>query len=243
MDYKITGNNLQIATLKLNEEEVVYGEAGAMVYMSSNMKMEAKMKGGLMKSLGRKLLAGESMFMTEFKSSGGKATVAFGGNSPGTIHKIEITPGKGFMAQKDAFLCAQTSVELSIAFQKKLGSMFFGGEGIVIERLSGKGTAFIHACGDFMEFNLGAGQTMKVDTGSVVGWDETVSYDIETVKGIKTMFLGGEGLFLTSLTGPGKVILQSMNLHNLASALYPFMPHKRQNTSGSSGVLKALLKR
>ncbi|RLG13836.1 MAG: TIGR00266 family protein [Candidatus Nanohalarchaeota archaeon] len=243
MKYKITGNNLQLVVIELEAGEKVYGEAGAMVYMSSNMKMEAKMKGGLMKSLGRKLLVGESMFMMEFKSGGGKATVAFGGNAPGTIHAIEIKQGKGFMAQKDAFLCAEDSVGLSIAFQKKLGALLFGGEGFIIEKLSGKGTAFIHACGDFVEFNLKAGESLKVDTGSVVGWDESVSYNIERVKGIKTMLLGGEGLFLTNLTGPGKVILQSLNLHNLAGALSPFMPQKQQNTSGSSGVISTLLKR
>ena len=241
MDYKITGDNLQLVTLELKAGEKVYGEAGTMVYMSSNIMMEAKMKGGLMKAIGRKF-AGETMFLTEFTPAGGAGRVAFGGNAPGTIKPIELAAGKDFIAQKDAFLCAEDSVELSVAFQQRLGSVFFGGEGYILERLSGEGTAFIHACGDFVEFDLQAGETLKVDTGCVVGWDGTVSYEIDRVKGIKTIFFGGEGLFLTTLRGPGKVIIQSMTLHNLASALAPFLPTQQSSrTSGSSGVLGTLL--
>jgi uncharacterized protein (AIM24 family) len=128
------------------------------------------------------------------------------------------------MTQKDAFLCAENSIEMELAFQKKLGAGFFGGEGFMIQRLTGSGTAFIFACGDFVEMNLQPGQVLKVDTGNVVGWDATVQYDIERIKGIKTMFFGGEGIFLTKLTGPGNVILQSMTLMNLAAALQPFLP-------------------
>jgi uncharacterized protein (TIGR00266 family) len=243
MKYKITGDNLQLVTVELNAGETMYGEAGSMVYMSSNMDMEAKMKGGLMKAIGRKF-AGETMFLTEFTPTGGEGLVAFGGNAPGTIKPIELASGREFIVQKDAFLCAEDTVELSVAFQRRLGSVFFGGEGFILERLSGEGTVFIHACGDFVEFDLQAGQTMKVDTGCVVGWDGTVGYDIERVKGIKSMFFGGEGLFLTSLRGPGKVIIQSMTLHNLASALAPFLPGAQgsSGTSGSSGVVGTLLK-
>lgn len=239
MRYKISGDNLQLVTVELEPGERVYGEAGAMVYMSSNMNMEAKMRGGLLKAIGRKM-AGETIFLTEFTPTGGSGIVAFGGNAPGTIKPIEIAPDKEFIAQKDAFLCAEDTVELSVAFQRRLGSVFFGGEGFILERLSGHGTAFIHACGDFIEFELDAGQRLKVDTGCVVGWDDTVDYDIERVKGIKTMFFGGEGLFLTTLTGPGKVLIQSMTLHNLASALSPFLPGAAKGTSGSSGVIGTL---
>ena len=239
MKYKISGDNLQLVTVELEPGEKVYGEAGAMVYMSSNINMEAKMRGGLLKAIGRKM-AGETMFLTEFTPTGGSGIVAFGGNAPGTIKPIEIAPDKEFIAQKDAFLCAEDTVELSVALQRRLGSVFFGGEGFILERLSGHGTAFIHACGDFVEFELDAGQRLKVDTGCVVGWDDTVDYDIERVKGIKTMFFGGEGLFLTTLTGPGKVLIQSMTLHNLASALAPFLPGAAKGTSGSSGVIGTL---
>jgi uncharacterized protein (TIGR00266 family) len=242
MEYKITGDNLQLVTVELNAGEKMYGEAGTMVYMSSNIAMEAKMKGGLMKAIGRKF-AGETMFLTEFTPAGGEGLVAFGGSAPGTIKPIELAAGKDFIVQKDAFLCAEDSVDLSVAFQRRLGSVFFGGEGFILERLSGEGTTFIHACGDFVEFELQTGQTMKVDTGCVVGWDGTVGYEIERVKGIKTMFFGGEGLFLTSLRGPGKIIIQSMTLHNLASALAPFLPTQQgsSGTSGSSGVLGTLI--
>ena len=239
MKYKISGDNLQLVTVELNSGEKVYGEAGAMVYMSSNMNMEAKMRGGLLKAIGRKM-AGETIFLTEFTPAGESGIVAFGGNAPGTIKPIEIAPDKEFIAQKDAFLCAEDTIELSVALQRRLGSVFFGGEGFILERLSGHGTAFVHACGDFVEFELDADQRLKVDTGCVVGWDDTVDYDIERVKGIKTMFFGGEGLFLTTLTGPGKVLIQSMTLHNLASALAPFLPGTAKGTSGSSGVIGTL---
>lgn len=237
MKYKITGDNLQVVTLELEEGEKVYGEAGSMVYMSDNIKMEAKARGGILKSIGRKFM-GETFFMTEFMPRGGKGSVGFAGNAPGKIKAIDINKGN-FIVQKDAFLCAEDNVELSIAFQKRLGSIFFGGEGFILEKLSGRGMAFIHACGDFIEMELDSNEKIKVDTGSVVGWEESVDYSIERVKGIKTIFFGGEGLFLTTLKGPGKVIIQSMTLHNLASAIAPFLPS--QQTSGRSGVLGTFL--
>ncbi len=233
MNYKISGDNLQLVTMELGPDEKVFAEAGSMVYMSGNVNMDTKMRGGLTKAIGRKF-AGETMFLTEFTSTGGAGLVSFGGNAPGTIKAIDLRGGREFIVQKDAFLCAEDLVEMSIAFQKRLGATFFGGEGFILERLVGDGTVFIHACGDFVEFDLQPDQRMKVDTGSVVGWDSTVDYDIERVKGIKSMFFGGEGLFLTSLKGPGKVLIQSMTLHNLASALSPYMPSGQ--TSGSSGM-------
>jgi uncharacterized protein (TIGR00266 family) len=239
MEYKISGDNLQLVTLQIQPGEKVFAEAGSMVYMSGNVNMEAKMRGGLLKGIGRKFM-GETMFLTEFTSAGGQGIVSFGGTAPGTIKDLEIQ-GTNWMVQKDAFLVAEDSIEMSVGFQKKLGSIFFGGEGFILEKLSGKGKVFIHACGDFVELNLEPNQILKVDTGSVVGWEDTVSFDIERVKGIKTMFFGGEGIFLTTLIGPGKVIIQSMNLANLASALAPFLPH--QNTSGSNnGVVGTLIK-
>ena len=240
MKYKITGDNLQIVTIELTPNEKIYAEAGAMVHMSGNMGMTAKARGGILKGLGRKMM-GETFFLTEFRPAGGPGYVGFGGNAPGTIKPIELTSGKSFLAQKDAFLCAQDGVNMKMAFQKRLGAAFFGGEGFILEELSGNGTAFIHACGDFIEMELKPGQTIKVDTGSVVGWDNTVNYDIQMAGGIKTAFFGGEGLFLTTLTGPGKVIIQSMTLHNLATALSPFMA-VRGRTSGSSGIVGTLLR-
>jgi len=218
MEYKISGENLQLVTVQINPGEKIYAEAGAMVYMSGNMQMEAKMRGGLMKGIGRKF-AGETAFLTEFVTAGGTGMVSFGGPAPGKIKAIDVMPGKDFIIQKDAFLVAENNVEISIVFQKRLGAAFFGGEGFILEKLSGTGKSFIHACGDFVEFDLAENQLLKVDTGMVVGWDSTVSYDIERLKGIKTMFFGGEGLFLATLKGPGKVILQSMSLNTLAATI------------------------
>ena len=240
MEHKITGDNLQLVTIQLGPSEKVYAEAGTMIYMSGNMSMEAKMRGGFLKGIGRKF-AGETMFLTEFTTTGGEGMVSFGGAVPGTIKALEITSGKQWMVQKDAFVVAEDGVEMSVGFQKRLGSMFFGGEGFILQKMSGQGTVFIHASGDFVEFELQPDQVLKVDTGSVVGWEDSVDFDIERVKGIKTMFLGGEGIFLTTLKGPGKVILQSMNIANLAAALAPFMPRSGGTSGNSGGVVGALL--
>ncbi len=144
--------------------------------------------------------------------------------------------GNEFMAQKDAFLAAENGVDMDIAFTKKIGAGLFGGEGFILEKLSGKGTAFIHACGDFVDMDLGSGEVIKVDTGSVVGFDSTVQYDVTMAGNVKSIVFGGEGLFLTTLTGPGHVILQSMTIANLASALRPYLPTGSSNTSGSQGL-------
>lgn len=239
MKYKISGDNLQLVTLQIDPGEKIYAEAGSMVYQSGNINMEAKMRGGFLKGLGRKF-SGETMFLTEFTSAGGTGMVSFGGNAPGTIKPIELTSGKDFLVQKDAFLVAEDNVDMSIAFQKKLGAAFFGGEGFILEKLSGNGTVFIHACGDFVEFDLKPEQILKVDTGCVVGWDDTVTYDIQRVKGIKTMFFGGEGLFLTTLKGPGKLLIRSMTLSNLATSLRPFLPTSG-GTSGSGSVVGSVI--
>ena len=231
MKYEIIGDNLQLVKLEIEPNEKMYAEAGSLVYMSDNIKMEAKMRGGFLSGLGRKL-AGETLFLTEFNSVGDKGFIAFGGRAPGTIKNLTISPGSEYIVQKDAFLCAEDPVDISIAFQKRLGAAFFGGEGFVLEKFSGAGNVFIHACGDFVELDLKPDEVVKVDTGSVVGWDSSVSYNIERVKGIKTILFGGEGLFLTTLRGPGHVIIQSMDLGSLASALMPFLPHQ---TSGNPG--------
>ncbi len=233
MKYRILGDNLQVVMVELNPGEKVYAEAGAMNHMSGNMVMEAKAKGGLLSGLKRAFLMKESFFLTEFTPQGGTGFVAFRGNVPGKIMAVNIGPGKEFLVQKDGFLAAQEGVNLDIAFQKRLGSGFFGGEGFILEKLSGQGTAFIHAAGDFIEYDLQPGQMLKVSTGCVVGFDSTVSYEIARVGNIKTMLFGGEGIFVTVLRGPGKVVLQSMTIANLAMALRPYLP---QETSGDDGI-------
>lgn len=221
MRYKISGDNLQLVTVQIDPGEKIYAESGAMVYMSANIGIETRSRGGVLKGLGRKM-AGESMFLVEFTSSGGTGLVSMGGNTPGTIKAIDFAPGKEFIIQKKAFLAASNEVQLDTIFHKRLGAGLFGGEGLIIQKLSGNGTAFINACGDFVEFDLKENQVLKVDTGCAVGWDSTVDYDIERIKGIKNMFLGGEGIFLTVLKGPGKVYLQSMSLMDLAREIIPY---------------------
>ena len=234
MNYKILGDNLQVVMVELNPGEKVYAEAGAMNHMSGNMVMEARAKGGLLGGLKRALMS-ESFFLTEFTPQGGTGFVGFRGNVPGKIMAVDIQPGKEFMVQKDGFLAAQEGVNLDMAFQKRLGSGFFGGEGFILEKLSGQGTAFIHAAGDFIEYNLQPGQMLKVSTGCVVGFDSTVSFEVSRVGNIKTMIFGGEGIFVTVLRGPGKVVLQSLTIANLARALEPYLP---QQTSGDSGGIR-----
>lgn len=232
MEYKITGDNLQLVTISLKAGETVYAEAGVMNHMSDNITMQARSRGGIMKGL-KRMVTGESFFITEFTANMGDGYVAFGGNVPGTIEAIPISAEKDFLTQRDAFLCAETGVDMDIAFTRKLGAGFFGGEGFILQKYSGQGKLFIHACGDFVIKDLKPNEILKADTGSVVGFDSTVQYDITRAGGIKTAIFGGEGLFLATLKGPGKVIIQSMSLANLACALRPFLP---TGTSGGSGL-------
>lgn len=225
MKYNIYGNNLQVVAIELEPQRHVYGEAGSMVYMTGNVDMTAKAKGGFMKGLKRKM-SGESFFVSEFRSTGGTGVVAFGGNSPGTIKPLELDGNKQFIVQKDGFLCAEDSIDLDMAFQKKLGGGFFGGEGFILQQLSGMGNAFVHAAGDFIEWNLQQGQVLKVSTGHAVAWENTVSYDIQRSGNVKSMMFSGEGMFLTTLRGPGKVWLQSMTLPQLAASLVPYLPNR-----------------
>ena len=181
MKYTLTGDNLQFVTMEIQPGEMVWAEAGALVYISGNINMEAKLQGGLLKGL-KRTLAGESFMVTHFSSAGGPGLVSFGGNCPGKIAALDIT-GTEFIAQKDAFLCAEESVKWEMAFQKRLGSTFFGGEGLILQHLSGEGMVFLHAAGDLVEIDLKEGQTYKVSTAHVVGWEPTVSYDIEAAGG------------------------------------------------------------
>lgn len=226
LEYTIQGDNLQVARVKLRPGQELFAEAGKMLYKTSNVSWETRMGVGG-QSLGEKLWGaikrkamGESLFMTYFRASSA-GEVGFAGNYPGRIQVFELTAGKSVLVQRDSFLAAQTSVQLNIAFVKKLGAGFFGGEGFILEKLTGPGIVFIHGGGDFIEFDLAPGETIQVDTGCVVGFDETVNYDIQFVGGIKTAIFGGEGLFLATLTGPGKVIVQSMTLEKLRRELAP----------------------
>jgi uncharacterized protein (TIGR00266 family) len=224
LDFTIVGDNLQIARVRLKPGQEVYAEAGKMVYKTPNVAWDTRMTG---QSLGQKILGairrtvtGESLFVTFFRANG-PGEVGFAGSYPGRIQSFDLGPGQSIMAQRDAFLFAQPGVQLSVAFVKKLGAGFFGGEGFILEKLTGPGLVFIHAGGDFVEFTLAPGESLQVETGCIVAFDESVEYDIQFVGGIKTAIFGGEGLFLATLTGPGRVVLQSMTLQKMRRELAP----------------------
>jgi uncharacterized protein (TIGR00266 family) len=224
LEYEIHGDNLQVARLKLKPGQELYAEAGKMLYKTSHVQWETRMSGT---SLGEKIfgafkrkLMGESLFFTYFRSTG-DGEVGFAGDFPGRIQAFALEAGRSILVQRDSFLCAQTSVQLNIAFVKKLGAGFLGGEGFILQKLTGPGTAFIHAGGDQLQFDLKSGETIQVDTGCIVAFDESVDYDIQFVGSIKSSLFGGEGLFLATLTGPGKVIVQSMTLEKLRRQMTP----------------------
>jgi uncharacterized protein (TIGR00266 family) len=224
LDYTIHGDNLQVARIRLQPGQELYAEAGKMVYKHASVTWETRMTG---ETLGEKIwgalkrkLAGESLFMTYFRTSSG-GEVGFAGDYPGRLQSFDLRAGQSMMVQRDSFICAQSSVSLSIALVKKIGGGLFGGEGFILEKLTGPGTVFIHGGGDFVEFDLGPGEVVQVDTGCVVGFDESVDYDVQLAGGIKTALFGGEGLFLTTLRGPGKVLIQSMTLEKLRRELSP----------------------
>ena len=224
LDYTIEGDNLQVARVRLKPGQEVYAEAGKMVYKTPSVQWETRMSGA---SIGEKLMGalrrtftGESLFLTYFRASA-EGEVGFAGNYPGRIQVFQLAPGQSVLAQRDAFLFAQPTVKLTVALVKRLGAGFFGGEGFILEKLTGPGTVFIHAGGDQVEFNLKSGEMLQVDTGCVVAFDESVAYDIQFVGGIKTAIFGGEGLFLATLTGPGRVVVQSMTLEKLRREMMP----------------------
>lgn len=228
MKYNITGDNLQFVNVEFNPGEMIYSEAGSMVYMSGNVRMEAKATGGVLKGL-KRAVTGETFFVTNFHADGGPGLIGFAGEVPGKIQALDLRGGKQWILQKSAFLVAEAAVDLDIAFQKKFGAALFGGEGLILQTVRGEGTVFINGCGDFIEYNLQPNQMLKVSTSHVVAWENSVAYDIQSIGGIKTALFGGEGLFVTTLRGPGRVVLQSMTLSKLANSLVPFLP---RNDSG-----------
>ena len=222
MNYSIEGEPLPVVICNLDAGETMITEKGAMSWMSPNMKMETKGKGGVGKMLGR-AFSGESMFLNRYTAQGGNGLIAFASSFPGAIRAFEIGGGKEIVAQKSAFLASSEGVELSVFFQKRFGAGLFGGEGFIMQRLSGNGIVFLEFDGYIKEYELAAGQSMIVDTGYLAAMDSTCSIDIQTVPGVKNMLFGGEGLFNTVITGPGKVWLQSMPVSALAGAVQPFI--------------------
>ena len=205
MNYQIMGETVPAVEFTLNKGESIYTQSGSMSWKTPNIKMETNTRGGLAKGLGR-MLAGESLFMNTFTAEAENEQIAFSARVPGCVLPIDLTGSPGIIIQKGAFLCAQPSIDCQITLTKRFSAGLFGGEGFILEKLSGNGLAFLEVDGDKKEFNLSPGQVILVDTGNVVAFESTVAYEIETVKGLGNILFGGEGLFLTRLTGPGKVI-------------------------------------
>ena len=222
MRYEIEGGMFPVVVCYIEKGEKMITEKGAMVWQTPFIKMET-IGGGIGKMFS-KALSGESMFQNIYTAESNGQMIAFGSSFPGKILPIEIGPGKEIILQKRAFLASEAGVELSIHFSKKLGAGFFGGEGFIMQKLSGRGMAFAEIDGELMEYQLGAGEQLIVDTGNVAGFEVGVQMDIRQVDGLKNKFLGGEGFFNTLLTGPGKIWLQTMPISNVASAIRAFIP-------------------
>lgn len=248
IDYEIFGNEMQIVEVELDPSETVIAEAGAMNYLEDGITFEAKMGDGsssnsgvmgLLKGVGSRMLSGESIFMTHFTNQGvGKKRVAFAAPYPGKIIPVDLnkTPGNVIFCQKDAFLCAAQGTKVGIAFSKKLGTGFFGGEGFILQKLEGDGMAFIHAGGTIVKKQL-HGEKLMVDTGCLVGFTEGIDYDIQRAGNLKSMFFGGEGLFLATLQGTGTVYLQSLPFSRMADRIIAHAPSAGGSDKGEGSLL------
>jgi len=224
MRYQIIGDTMPAVEVTFDAAgEGMYTQSGGMSWMTEGVDMSTNAKGGLMKGLGR-MFAGESMFMATYRAQRPGASIAFASTVAGRILPLDVGATGGMICQKGAFLCAQEGVSLNVTFTKKLSAGMFGGEGFILEDLSGQGMAFLEIDGDMVERVLQPGEVLKVDTGNVVAFDRTVKYEIETVKGLGNIFFGGEGLFLTKLTGPGRVVMQTQNIAEFAGRIARFIP-------------------
>lgn len=222
MNYQIKGDTLPVVVCELEDGERMITERGSMAWMSPNMKMETSTNGGIGKAFGR-MFSGDSIFQNNYTAQG-KGLIAFASSFPGSIEAFEIAPGQEMIFQKSAFLASESGVELSIHFHKKLGSGLFGGEGFILQKLSGRGMAFAEFDGHVVKYELQPGQQIVIDTGHLAAMTTSCQMDIQTVPGIKNMVFGGEGIFNTVITGPGTVWLQTMPISNVAGALRPFFP-------------------
>lgn len=251
IDYRIVGDDMQGVIITLDPGEAVFAEAGGMMYMEDGIQMATTLDpnnqgGGLFGKLlgaGKRLLSGESFFITLFGNSAAvRRDVAFATPTPGKIFVADLQQWGGEMiAQKDAFLCAARGIDLDIAFTRKLGAGFFGGEGFILQRLRGDGLAFLSASGTLIERDLRPGESLRVDTGCLVAFQSSVNYDIEMVRGIKNMVFGGEGMFYVKLTGPGRVILQTLPFSRLAARVIAHAPPMQRQGSAAAGILGGLI--
>lgn len=237
IDYKIHGNEMQLVEIGLDKGETVRAEAGAMMFMGDGIKMETSTGGGLLKGL-KRAFSGESFFITSFTQTGnGKGSVAFGAPYPGKIVPINLTEeGGSFLCQKDSFLCAADGIDITIAFSKRIGAGLFGGEGFILQRLHGDGLAFVHAGGTIVKKELAPGETLRVDTGCLVAFSESIDYDIQFVGGFKNALFGGEGMVLATVKGPGKVYLQSLPFSRLADRIAAAIGPGESNRGERGGI-------
>lgn len=222
MKYEVKGDSMPVVICYLDAGEKMITEKGSMVWMSPNIKMETT-GGGMGKMFGR-MLTGESMFRNIYTAEGGSGMIAFASSFPGSIRAIEVTPDKPVVLQKSAFLAASSGIEMSVFFQKKIGAAMFGGEGFLMQKIEGSGLVFAEVDGSAVEYELKAGQKLIVDTGNLAIADSTVSIDIETVKGVKNVLFGGEGIFNTVVTGPGRITLQTMPLSRFIGLVASHIP-------------------
>jgi len=234
ISHEIIGDDMQAIVMSMGAGDVIRAEAGTLMYMTEGVEMDAKMEGGLLGGLKRKLLAGESLFITYFKGTSNGSKVAFAGPYPGKIIHIALS-GQPVLCQRDAFLCCTGDIDLSIAFTKRLGAGFFGGEGFILQKMEGRGDLFIHSGGTIVPFDLKPGERLRVDTGCLVAFDGGVDYDITRVGGIKTSLFGGEGLFFASLTGPGRVWLQTLPFSRLAERIHSAYGRDREDVKRDFG--------
>ena len=233
--YRIFGTTMQAVAIELPDGQTIFSERGGMSWMSGSVRMQTNMEGGLGGAF-KRMFSGESIFMVNFTAQGGTGLVGFSAELPGKIVTLSLASGQQMICQKDAFMCAERSVALDIHFRRKLGAGFFGGEGFIMQRLTGPGLAFVELDGEVIEYTLDVNQVLKVDTGHVAMYEPTVGFDIEIVRGFKNVLFGGEGLFLTTLRGPGRVWLQTMPAMNLAKKLAQYMPSPASSGTNIGGL-------
>ena len=238
--YEIEGGNLPVLICHPEAGQTLCSERGAMSWMSPNMRMDTNTGGGFKKALGR-LFSGESIFLNEYTAMGGTGMIAFASSFPGSIIPFQVTPSNGLIVQKRGFLAMEKGLDLSIYLQRKLGAGFFGGEGFIMQKVTGNGMIFLEIDGYCKEYDLAAGQQIIVDTGYLAAMSDTCTMDIQTVQGAKNIFLGGEGLFHTVITGPGKVYIQSMPIINTAQALTPYLNINSGSSSDNNGGINIRL--
>jgi uncharacterized protein (TIGR00266 family) len=236
MKYDLQGTTMQILNVELGDGETIRSESGRLIFMSDNVKMDTRMEGGLWNSIKRKF-AGESFFLVNFISQRGRGIVSFGSEFPGKIIPMQLKVGEEIIAQKDAFLCSEKSITFDATFTKKIGAGLLGGEGLILIKLKGPGLAFFNVGGEVTKVDLQAGQKIRVDTGNLAMFDSGVDYSVERVKGVKNMIWGGEGLFLATCTGPGRVWVQSLPVSELAGKLAEYLPGRRGGGSLAAGVM------